>query len=143
MSPTIIFVPGFWEGSAPFSKVNSLLQSQGFITDIAEWPSTGTTSPNNPTMHDDIAAVRSKVVEYVDKEQEVLLVLHSAGGFIGSNAIEDLDVGTRRRKGIKGGVSKIVFIAGGLLLEGAEHNPPPVFECDVGPIETIPPIGCN
>ncbi|KAK0507076.1 hypothetical protein JMJ35_010534 [Cladonia borealis] len=71
MAPTILFVPGFWEGSAPFSDVASLLQAQGYPTEIATLRSTGTALPGNPSMKDDIDAIRSTVGKIVDKGQHV------------------------------------------------------------------------
>ena len=131
MPPTIVFVPGFWEGGAPFAKVISILQSQGYLTDIALLPSTGTTSPGNPSMSDDIAAIHAKIAEVVNNDQDILLVAHSAGGFLGSTAIQDLDTKTRQDKGLKGGVGMIVFIAAGILPAGVEHKAPALFKVDV------------
>lgn len=85
-------------------------------------------------MHDDIAAVRSTIAELVNQEHDVMLVLHSAGGFIGSNAIEDLEVTARKEKGLKGGVKGIVFLTAGILPKGVEHQPLPFFEYDVSPV---------
>lgn len=131
MAPTILIVPGFWEGSAPFSHVISLLQSEGYPTEIATIPSTGTVSPGNPGMHDDIAAIRSTVTQLVEKAQHVVLVLHSAGGFLGSNAIEGLSLKARQEKHLPGGVSKIVFLTGAVFPEGYKHAPLPFFTYDV------------
>ena len=131
MAPTILFVPGLWEGSAPFSHVASLLQARGYPTEIATLPSTGTVSPGNPNMNDDILAIRSTVSKLVDDGQHVVLVLHSAGGFLGSNAIEGLSLKARQEKQIPGGVSKIVFVAAGIAPEGFKHAPLPFFTYDV------------
>ena len=60
MSLTILFVPGYWEGPTVFADVSSRLESKGFKTDFATLPSTGTTFLGNPSMHDDIAAIRRK-----------------------------------------------------------------------------------
>ena len=126
----ILFVPGFWEGSAPFSDVASLLQAQVYSTEIAILPSTGTTSPGNPNMKDDIEAICSTVTNIVDKGQHVVLVLHSAGGFLGSNAIEGLSLKARQGKQLSGGVSKIVFLARAIFPEGFKHGPLPFFTYD-------------
>ena len=131
MAPTILIVPGFWEGSAPFLHVASLLQAEGYPTEIATLPSTGTVSPGNPNMYDDIAAVRSTVIKLVEKGQHIVLVLHSAGGFIGSNAMEGLSLKARQEKELPGGVSKIVFVAGAVFPEGYKHTPLPFFTYDV------------
>lgn len=125
MSPTILFVPGFWEGAAPFADVSSRLQSKGFQTEVALLASTGTTSPGNPSMQDDIAAIRQKVSELVEAGQEIVMVLHSGGGFLGSNAIEGL---TAKAQGGKIGVSQMVFLAAAVFPEGFEHSPLPFYD---------------
>ena len=123
MAPTILFVPGFWVGSAPFSDVASLLQAQGYPTEIATLPSTGTVSPGNPSMKDDIDAIRSTVTNIVNKGKQVVLVLHAEGGTLGSAAIKGLSLADRRGKEPEGGVSKIVFVAGTVWPEGYYYSP--------------------
>ena len=132
MAPTILFVLGFWEGSTPFAYMISLLQSQGYSTHFATLPSTGKTSRGNPELKDDIAAVRSTITDLVDAGEDIILVLHSAGGFLGSEAASGLDVKARLEAGLKGGVSKIVFLAGAVWPEGFKHGPLPFFTYDVG-----------
>ena len=117
-SPTIVFVPGFWEGSAPFEKVSSILQGYGFPTRVAALPSTGKISPGNPSMLDDIAAIRSIITKLVESRQEVVMVMHSGGGLLGSSAIEGL--GIKARGDAKGCVTKIIFVAAALFPEGAQ-----------------------
>ena len=121
MAPTILFVPGFWEGSAPFSDVASLLQAQGYPTEIATLPSTGTVSPGNPSMKDDIDAIHSTVTKIVDKGHHVVLVLHAEGGTLGSAAIKGLSLAARREKRLEGGVSMIVFVVGSIFAEGYDY----------------------
>lgn len=89
-------------------------------------------SPGNPGMKDDIAAIRSTISDMVDAGEDIVLVLHSAGGFLGSEAANGLDVKTRQEAGLKGGVSKIVFLAGAVWPEGFKHGPLPFFTYDVG-----------
>lgn len=127
--PTIVFVPGFWEGSAPFEKISSILQGYGFPTEIAALISTGKISPGNPNMLDDIAAIRSAVRKLVESGQEVIMVMHSGGGFLGSNAIEGL--GMMARGEAKGCVTKLIFVAAALYLEGFQHKPLPFFAINV------------
>jgi hypothetical protein len=131
MAPTIIFVPGLWEGPTVFDKVTSILQSQGHSTEVTSLLSTGTTSPGNPNMNDDIANIRSTISKVVEAEEEVLLVLHSAGGFLGSSCIEGLTVKAQKEKGLQGGVVKILFLAAGVLPMGATPPLLPFFEFDV------------
>lgn len=84
-------------------------------------------------MRDDIAAVRSVVEKLVDADREVVMVLHSAGGFLGSNAIDSLGAKSRAERGLKGGVIKLVFLAGAIFPEGFKHSPLPFLTYDVCP----------
>lgn len=137
MAPTILFVPGFWEGPTVFNAVSSLLTADGYKTETAVLPSTGTTSPGNPGMKDDIAAIRTHLQDLVSQGEDVVLVLHSAGGFLGSEAMEGLSK-KKDRQGEKGGVLGIVFLSGAVFPEGYEHQPLPFAVVDVSFFSVIP-----
>ena len=130
MAPVIAFVPGFWEGSEPYEKVISLL-SKSFQTVICPLISTGTTSPGNPSMEDDIAAIRKSVETILAEEKDVIMVMHSAGGFLGSNAIKGLSTKKRAEQGLKGGIIGIVFLTAAIYPPGFEHGDLPFGEIKV------------
>lgn len=88
MAPTILFVPGYWEKASVFGPTFSLLAADGFMNETTVLVSTGTTLPGNPSMKDHFSAVRKQIQHLVSRGDKVLLVLHSAGGFIGSEAME-------------------------------------------------------
>lgn len=80
--PTVIFVSGFWEGNAGvFSKVATTLQrANGISTVTLSLTSTGHASPGNPSLQDDIRAIRHGISSVVELGHEVVVVAHSAGG---------------------------------------------------------------
>lgn len=82
-------------------------------------------------MYDDITAIRSAVTKLVENGETVILVPHSAGGFLASNAIKGLGIQVRRENNLMGGVSKIVFLTGAIFPEGFKHGPLPFFTYDV------------
>ncbi|KAF2152767.1 alpha/beta-hydrolase [Myriangium duriaei CBS 260.36] len=125
IKPTLVLVHGVWEGPSVFDGVALSLAERGFPTKNVTLPCYGAKSPGNTTMDDDIATVRSAVEAAIGTGQTVVLVLHSAGGFIGSAAIEGLTAKARVAKGEKGGVAKIVFITAALLPENTLHHAPP------------------
>ncbi|KAL8794433.1 MAG: hypothetical protein Q9195_003020 [Heterodermia aff. obscurata] len=88
----ILLVPGLWEGTSVFDSLVFLLRSHHYRADTIPLPSTGTKSPGNPFMKDDVVAIRKTIVSAIDDDRDVLLVLHSAGAFLGSMAIEGLSV---------------------------------------------------
>lgn len=78
-------------------------------------------------MRDDEAAIHSVVKKLIEEETDVVMVLHSAGGFLGSAAIEGLG----RKEGRKGGVVKLVFLCAGIAKVGHEHKPLPFMDLEV------------
>ena len=129
MTPTIVIVPGLWEGPESFKQVESLLQISGYPVQTLKLLSTGTISPGNPSMEDDIAAIREHLTALVNEGKELILVLHSAGGFLGSSAMDGLSV--KARAGEKGGVASIIFVTGGVAPEGFTHGELPFAKAEV------------
>ena len=82
-------------------------------------------------MHDDIQAIRATIEPLIEEGKELLLVMHSASEFLGFNTIEGLSTKERVTAGNKGGVQKLVFLAGVLLDEGVQHGPLPFFDYQV------------
>jgi len=109
-----------------------MLQAQGYATEAVVLPSTGTVPPGNPSMETDIAAIRATIEQLVNDEQDFLLVSHSGGRFLGSNAIGGLGAKGRAEKGRKGGVVGDVFLTGAVYLEGCGHGPLPFAVVEVG-----------
>jgi pimeloyl-ACP methyl ester carboxylesterase len=131
MSPTILLVPGYWEGPSVYGEVDKLLQDAGYATETAPLISTGRTPPNSPTMDDDTASIREHVSKLVEAGKDVILVVHSVSGLMGSNAIEGLEASKRKADGSTGGVTHIVFLAAGIAPEGFEHTPPAFIQDNV------------
>ncbi len=133
-TPTVVIVPGFWEGRETYNATTREIISAGYACTTVQLPSTGTVPPNNPTMHDDINAIRRVLENILEREgKEIVLVMHSAGGFLGSNAIEGMSVEERKAQGKDGGVRKLLVLTAGLLPEGTLHTTPPfgdIHVCD-------------
>ncbi|KAL8993469.1 MAG: hypothetical protein Q9169_006325 [Polycauliona sp. 2 TL-2023] len=140
--PHILLIPGFWEGTSIYDTVTTSLQSHGYTAAAIPLSSTGHASPNNLSMKDDVASIRAGIAPLVEhEEKDVLLVLHSAGAFLGSMAIEGLSVKERKEKGKIGGVKKIVFLAGAVWEEGFRHGPLPFFDYQGNEMYCVNPAG--
>lgn len=98
--------------------MSKLLQALSYPTIIITYPSTGKSSPGAPTMHDDISAIRTSLLPLIEADKEIVLVMHSLGGCLGSNAIEGFGIEARKKDGKKGGIMKLVYLSVGLLPEG-------------------------
>ncbi|KAL9637967.1 MAG: hypothetical protein Q9204_001671 [Flavoplaca sp. TL-2023a] len=141
-APQILLIPGFWEGTSVFDPVITSLQAHGYSARAISLSSTGHASPNNPSMKDDVASIRSAIAPTVEQdEKDVILVLHSAGAFLGCMAIEGLSIKERSRQGKQGGVRKIVFLSGAVWEEGFQHGPLPFFDYQGNEMFCVNPTG--
>ncbi|KAF4944818.1 hypothetical protein FGADI_12413 [Fusarium gaditjirri] len=96
---------------------------------------TGKTPPGSPTIDNDIANVAKDLGPVVEEsgDEGVVTVMYSAGGFIGSGALEGLSSKARKDAGMTGGAKKIAFITAGIAPEGYEQGPTEFFDYDLGP----------
>lgn len=126
--PLVVFVAGWWEGISPFESISQTLTKFGYTNLTLALPSTGTI---NGTFTNDVRIVRSVLESIVRADQEVVLVMHSAGGIVGSAAIEGLGKSAREANGMKGGILKLVYLSAGIFPVGAQLSNPPFVEVEV------------
>ncbi|KAF9692219.1 hypothetical protein EKO04_009523 [Ascochyta lentis] len=127
--PTVVIVPGFWESATGvFDETVAKLQEQGLEVVVAELRSTGHGSSEGITLDDDIIAVRGYIDPLVSEGREVVIAGHSAGGFIGSSAVEALTRKSRIEAGKPGGVVAFAFICAGVFPLGFTTGPLPCFD---------------
>ena len=119
--PTLVFVPGIWEGTSVFDVVAKSLRGHGYNTVYAPLASTGHKSPGNPTLLDDVQHIRNVIKPLVEEDKDVIVVGHSAGGPLGAAATKGLSFKERNEAGKAGGVKKFVFLTAGLVPAGWRH----------------------
>lgn len=74
--------------------------------------------PPNAGLSDDTTLVRSYTESLVRAGRHVVAIAHSYGGQVASNALYGLGTDVRAAKGLKGGVSHLVYLAGYAVPEG-------------------------
>lgn len=117
--PSIIIVPGSWQRVTALQTFVDFLEKEGYPAEAIKLPSVGSTSaPPLPGLAEDIAAAQKGIIQSVEKAQEVILLCHSYGGLVGSNAAEGLDIHTRSKQGKAGGVKKIIFLSAFIIPSG-------------------------
>lgn len=96
--------------------------------------SIGYTAPDAPRMTDDIAHIRSDLASVVETagSEGVIMLCHSAGGFLGAGAMEGLNEKAMNEKGKEGGVKKIIFLTAAVASEGHVHDPTPFMKIENG-----------
>ncbi|KAI1739862.1 Alpha/beta hydrolase fold-1 [Xylaria scruposa] len=108
--PTVFFIPGAWHEPWVFDNVRSILSARGFETEASSLATVG--SPDSSVgLHVDAAKIRSALTKLVDEGKEVVLVAHSYGGLVASNAVDGLGITQRAASGLKGGIIMILYLA--------------------------------
>ncbi|GLI81850.1 hypothetical protein PoHVEF18_010242 [Penicillium ochrochloron] len=114
---TIMFVPGAWHSPDCFDSVIQRL-------DVANYRSLKIHLPSvNPPIHyrdfgADVTHIRTQIETAIEDERQILVVVHSYGSLPTSEAIQGLDVNTRQKQGLKGGVAHLFFCCSFIIPEG-------------------------
>lgn len=114
--PLIVLVPGAWTPPTAYHKLVSLLEKAPYnftVHSPALSSNNGATPPNS--FEADVEAVRSAVEPLVTAGNEVILIMHSYGGVVGSSSIAGLTKKDRQAKGLTGGVSHLFYISAYML----------------------------
>ena len=120
---TILLIQGSFQIPEVYGKLIQGLESQGYPTLHPSLPScSDTESADFPqrTLADDAATIRTALEGLIKQDGKVvLLVMHSYGGLVGSEAVtEELSYGKRQEQGLPGGVIHLFYYSAFLLNEG-------------------------
>ncbi|KAI1424667.1 Alpha/beta hydrolase fold-1 [Xylaria sp. FL1777] len=108
--PIIFFVPGAWHSPWVFDGVRSILSARGFGTETSSLATVGS-ADSSVGLSNDAAKVRSALTKLIDNGKEVILVVHSYGGVVASNAVQGLGIEQRTGNGVQGGIVMILYLA--------------------------------
>jgi pimeloyl-ACP methyl ester carboxylesterase len=106
--PTIVFVPGAFHTPDYYNPVRSLLEAKGYVTEAVSLLSLG---DSTSSMADDAAAIRAVTSKLADEGHQVVLVMHSYGGILGTESAKELGCGLRRKAGKTGGIVALIYLA--------------------------------
>ena len=108
--PTIVIIPGSFSAYGTYDPFLALIRNEGFTALAVKLPSTQKRHPLPPaTLQDDAAHVRS-VVEQITAEgdgTEVVILAHSYGGTVATEALAGLGLTGEK----KGGIKRLVFLS--------------------------------
>ena len=122
-SPEIVLVQGSFQIPQVYEQLVAGLRGRGYPTTHVELPSCShTESADFPkkSLLDDAAAVKDELTKLVERDgKSVMVVMHSYGGLVGSEAVtEELSYAKRQSSGLPGGVIHLYYYAAFLLNEG-------------------------
>jgi pimeloyl-ACP methyl ester carboxylesterase len=110
-NPTIVIVHGAMHCREHYEPLMQNLESKGYKCVTVALPSTQSIDTPPAGLADDTAAVRSVVLNELDKEKnDVIVLAHSYGGVPANNALYELDEKTRSSNGHTTSVKAIAFM---------------------------------
>lgn len=134
--PIFLFVPGAWHLPAYFDPLITHLSNHGYSSVAVTLPAVNS-SPAATSLQPDVSAVADALTALLDDGSDVVLVMHSYGGMVGTDAVGRV-VEQRSRDGGGGGktarIRRLVYVAAyvpleghtlGQTLDGAVREPPP------------------
>ncbi|KAI9659871.1 MAG: hypothetical protein M1821_001223 [Bathelium mastoideum] len=117
--PAFVIVGGVSHTPIFFKALIAELEGRGYDAHAVSYPTVGKNTVGTK-QKDEVKAIQDAVARYVDgQHQDVILLLHSYGGWPGSRAVIGLDKETRERQGKTNGIVEIVFLAAFLLPDNA------------------------
>ena len=118
VKPAIVLVHGAWHVPERYSDFIQHLQHAGFEVLCPRLPTCDEAKRLTADMFADAQAVRDQVVSLIDKSREVIMLLHSYGGAVGTEAVKGLSGSERATRGLKGGVVHLIYMCGLMLQVG-------------------------
>lgn len=144
VKPTVLFVHGNWHSPAHFAPICDLFNKAGYPTSCPRLASCDASPSVGP--YEDAASLLPELVKLVEaQERDVIVVAHSYGGVVATQAItEQFAKNVRGMKGKRGGILRIVYLCALLPVEGETV----MSQFGVGPSDPIPPhilldVGCS
>lgn len=115
-NPTILFVHGSWHTSEHFDPVRRLFEAKGFPTSCPTQPSSTNASPE-VGLEEDAACIRDELDRLIiEHGKDVIVVAHSYGGIVATQAVAERFAKQRRAAESKsGGVLHLVYMCAFLL----------------------------
>jgi pimeloyl-ACP methyl ester carboxylesterase len=108
--PTILIIHGAWHHPAYFHTLINALQGDGYDVSCPRLPTCNNAVPPNMTFEDDVKLIRNTATQLVDEGIEVVALLHSYGGMVGTDALHGLSLQSRTSSGLRGGVRRLLYM---------------------------------
>ncbi|KAI1125837.1 Alpha/beta hydrolase fold-1 [Nemania abortiva] len=116
--PTLFIVHGGWHVPESYRKLTTALESQGYEVHLPRLPSTNGARPPNSDLYTDSLLVRNYVESLVRAGRTVVVLMHSYGGQVGTNALHGLGLEARAKQGQPGGISHLIYMTAYAVPEG-------------------------
>jgi len=118
-APTLFLIHGGGHGDPIFfQKFQTELDEAGIPSEGGTQPSNGGFPPPGRALYDDAEYWHTKIERLADEGKDIVVLMHSLAGIIGTEAVNGLAKTERASKGLPGGVVHLVYIGSYLPDDG-------------------------
>ncbi|KAL4941249.1 hypothetical protein BDV06DRAFT_229806 [Aspergillus oleicola] len=118
MTPTIVLVHGAWHYPAHYRNLTSALSSLGHEVFVPTLLTMNGACPPTSDLYTDTDHIHSYVESLADTGHKIVVLMHSYGGQVGTNALDKLDVQSRKAQNLPGGVVRLIYLCAMAFEEG-------------------------
>ncbi|ROW16235.1 hypothetical protein VPNG_01991 [Cytospora leucostoma] len=119
LKPTIFIIGGAFHTPESYQTLITALETSGYEVHVPHLPSCNQSRPPNADLSSDTAHIRSYIESLVRDGRKVVVIAHSYGGQICSNALCGLGAQVRSSQGLKGGITALIYMSSWALPEGS------------------------
>lgn len=146
--PVIAIVPGSFSNASSYYALVDKIQGLGYEAFVNNLPSASRHPPEEPaSLQDDAGFFRSIFERLADQGKDVVVVMHSYGGLVGSEAVKGVAKADRQASGKPGGVVKLVYVTATVLPVGAsmksESGDPPSGLLEIDKVRRSRPLSSD
>ena len=136
--PAIVLVHGAWHLPEHYADLIHKLQQAGFDVSCPRLPTCDEATRLDSDLYTDARLVRNQVVSLIEKSREVVMLLHSYGGAVGTEALKGLSLHERTSQEHKGGVKRLIYMCGFMLQVGESVGGASLPRPDPDPVKFDP-----
>ncbi|PLB44862.1 alpha/beta-hydrolase [Aspergillus steynii IBT 23096] len=115
---TILLIHGGWHTPSHYSAFTTYLESHGHEVHIPRLSTTNGARPPTADLSTDTAQIRTYATDLISAGHRLVVIMHSYGGQVGTNALSGLSLKTRAQQNLPGGVARLVYVTAFALSPG-------------------------
>lgn len=115
--PTILIVSGVSHTPKHFEPIQTIFENSGYSVHNPRLPSNALLPPTHSHQRD-VDTIRGIAEQLTAEGKRIIVLMHSYGGFVGTNALYDLGLEQREKQGLHGGVEWLAYMATLLPMAG-------------------------
>ncbi|CAF9911625.1 MAG: hypothetical protein GOMPHAMPRED_007474 [Gomphillus americanus] len=117
-NPIILIISGAWHVPIHYAKLKSALEAAGYEVHVPQLPTANGARPPTADLYTDTEFIREFVTTLMDGGRKIIVIMHSYGGQVGTNALHGLGIKERIANGKSGGIIHLVYMVATAYLEG-------------------------